>query len=136
MSKELKLRAGREIKFKVWDTQYKCFLDVEAHFSNEVPITPDDWSRGNFSPARFEADQTRFLLLQYTGLKDKNGTEIYEGDLFLDEEDNSYDFVEWSDFHAGWGTHIWWTPRDLVEQSASYEVVGNIKENPDFRMAE
>lgn len=120
---------SREIKFRAWDKQAKLFLDVEAHFSNEVSITPDDESRGHFRPAQFEADQTRIQLLQYTGLKDKNGTEIYEGDL-IDEP-------------GAWGarTVVWrWAGWALEEDGEFYaiqvldemEVIGNIYENPEL----
>lgn len=71
----------RPIKFRVWDKRQKAYLDAEAHFSNEVPITPDDWSRAYFKRAQFEADQKEVTLEQYTGMCDKNSTEIYEGDV-------------------------------------------------------
>lgn len=78
----------RELKFRAWDNESQQFLDVEAHFSNEVSVTPDEWSRGNITPARFLVDQSKITLMQYTGLKDKNGVEIYEGDIVREFDAN------------------------------------------------
>ena len=80
----------REIKFRVWDAEKKIMEEVGAidwaHGNNGLEVItvntkttkhyrmPDDWGEQPFS------------IMQYTGLKDKNGNEIYDGDIVWDEE--------------------------------------------------
>lgn len=55
----------REIKFRAWEENGKNMLssnEVGDHTLNDLKQLP-------------------YVLMQYTGLKDKNGTEIYEGDI-------------------------------------------------------
>ncbi len=63
----------REIKFRIWDKESKWMISFENMNLSIIR---------NREPERFE-------LMQYTGLKDKNGKEIYEGDIieFKDFED-------------------------------------------------
>ncbi len=65
---------------------------------------------------------------QYTDLKDKNGMEIFEGDIVT--ELGYAKKVEWSDEGAGWVFMVIDEYKD--NYSASIEVIGNIYDNPEL----
>jgi uncharacterized phage protein (TIGR01671 family) len=123
----------REIKFRAWDKRLKEWLG--AH---HWVIDPN-----NGAVMVYLEDEELYrvinhvALMQYTGLKDKNGVEIYEGDLFEDGEDESVNWVVYDADYAGYGTegnhgNNWWTPADLAKHASEYEVIGNIYENKDL----
>jgi hypothetical protein len=123
----------REIKFRAWDKEKGEMLFNGLDYCYRVlqlPTNDKDYEhKGIFAPSPVEFG--RFELMQYTGLKDKNGKEIYEGDIlcFVGVHDPQYKNpyrpfdVFWQEEDARFSD---WSPREKVE------VMGNIYENGDL----
>mgnify|MGYP001493657480 CR=1 FL=1 len=113
----------REIKFRAWDKTFKKMHKVDAI----------DWFEGWCYCDNEKMDEGRLELMQYTGLKDANGKEIYEGDI-----------ISWFDGEKRNVEIIWkygsWQISDNDEDTMSlfhyeeyvHEVIGNIYENPEL----
>ena len=126
----------REIKFRAWLKYGKEIVDVEEiDFMNEV-INYIDNDYENNEQEIIGAYFENIELMQYTGLKDKNNKEIYEGDIVKLRANHGIGVIKYSD---EWGAFIveYIKPRPLAVLGMNYykediEVLGNIYENPEL----
>ena len=145
----------RDIKFRVWDNHYKYMnykvivgtygewekvKDDENYTACSMWIKPENvdykcephWSH-------FEPYHKDIKLMQYTGLKDKNGKEIYEGDIvFIKGEVEILDIKGKVEYSETFAQYIITNTGDIVNEAEplgdyeDIEVMGNIYDNPEL----
>ena len=110
----------REIKFRAWDIRQRIMFGM--------------WVLKNLceQDGFYHAD---LIFMQYTGLKDKNGREIYEGDICQDKEDKIYE-VRWNNlrarfvyYYAPENAHFTYQINEVQEPM---KIIGNLFENPEL----
>ena len=121
----------REIKFRAWDKVKKTMCDVHGidfdKEQNRVCAVDTDITN-NVEDWNFECE-----LMQYTGLKDKNGVEIYEGDIIKDEKNTWH--ISYVD---GFASYELFRKDDSIHREVGHrggielEVIGNIYENSEL----
>ena len=124
---------SREYKFRAWDKKKNIFVPQgEIVFSDygdtKVVVVPNCIEYIKDSCHEYE-DSNRFEIGQFTGLKDINNIEIYEGDYMLDSHSGCWGEVKFykGAFVVEFDNEI----QDLYDWTCEC-VIGNIYENPEL----
>lgn len=155
---------NRQLKFRIWDKQNKRWLENSSSFhcnsnwticpftGNVVDYVGADCEHGESFTASPANDyywedgklikEPRYITQQYTGLKDKNGILIFEGDLVQYNQNSNYDGINfevvWSDASFGWvlksktGDYL---TNQITPNGPRYnflDVIGNVFENKEL----
>lgn len=127
----------RELKFRAWDKKAK---KMWVMYDNQGDLHLG----GEIRPICFFWGDEDYILMQYTGLKDKNGKEIYEGDILKSITMDGKVHYEPVKFDNGCfckltklpdtNKKIWSSLRYHLykRKLIAYEVVGNVFENHDL----
>lgn len=126
----------REIKFRAWDNHLSCYhYDVEfitdSYWDSDGrPVFLSEHQEGDYADCE-DAFEDNFILEQYTGLKDQEGKEIYEGDIL-----EGFDDVKFEDgrYYCNLrGARIFTLEELCCDMDyPKPKIIGNIHENPEL----
>ena len=137
---------SRDFKFKIWDLKEKRFIinkeddiglrDIQGITDDSIKESLNiqiDWENGSF-----KIDNPNYLLLQYTGLKDKNGREIYEGDILncFFSEDVSFKTTVIYTGNKYYGFSMFDFDYNVIplknQENVTIEIIGSVCKDEDF----
>lgn len=123
---------NRKIKFRAWDKACKTMIDDYAEIGGYGELYAKKFHPSSYS----DKSVPNLILLQYTGLKDKNGKEIYEGDIVSRFSDTQRSVVKFQDgcfmSTIQLSGRIPETDEILCNDLSVTEVIGNIHQNPEL----
>lgn len=141
----------REIKFRAWDRKAKVMFPVhemkfgkisnklDSYYGVDIHDKDSDFYGvvsygGSIYKKTGNPLLPKFELMQYTGLNDKNGKEIYEGDFVKGTHriDEDWTLQYQTIFRNGCFMFGGWNTHEFFNKFQNIEIIGNIYENPEL----
>lgn len=138
---------GREIKFRVWDKELKKMHVCGENVHDSITFGEDGKAYYyNLQNGEGSGEHGDYMMMQYTGLKDEEETEIYDGDLCTDDGVTVLQ-VLWVESHHQWGVKVLkgsgtlslgltfplWHWDDCKQNGyRKLKIIGNAFENPEL----
>lgn len=126
-------------KFRAWDKRQNVMRDVAVlHFTKSGKVNSIEYWKTHYELKPYHVRNIE--LMQSTGLKDKNGVEIFEGDVVFRKDgecsfkgivkkDRFYFYIEGTNIRDSFSFE---DVADVQTGEADLEVIGNIYENPEL----
>lgn len=126
----------REIKFRAWDKERNRITETPFNIGGTGRICGVAFFENDLIPVEVIANESkRYVVMQFTGLKDKNGVEIYAGDIVKDRAGFLYSVI-WRKKKARFAYKCQEGSKTNMNQQEDIkdgiEVIGNIYENPEL----
>lgn len=118
----------RTLKFRAWNFKHQKMFSAEEMTADQMAILPDGHFAnidGQHTSRSIIYSHEQMLPMQYTGLKDRNGKEIYEGDIVQYKTDTI--LVEWHGEAAAF-----WPFFSDEYWNDDFEIIGTRYETPDL----
>lgn len=117
-------------KYRAWDKELQTMLDVSLIDFKKGVLVGEHWEFGETNFMSFD----EIVIMQTTGLLDKNGKEIFEGDILGTKDGLLNGVVEYRSDLGMWTNSLirYNNFERLCTVANSREIIGNIHENPEL----
>lgn len=117
-------------KYRMWDKELQTMLDVSLIDFKKGVLVGEHWEFGETNFMNFD----EIVLMQSTGLVDKNGKEIFEGDILGTKDGLLNGVIEYRSDLGMWTNSLirYNNFERLCNVATSREIIGNIYEHPEL----